>query len=163
MLNASSLSLSLVGTPAEQLKALIVFIDKLIAGCYETSHVLSLREHLVAFESKPLTDQTISDLVWLELNEAVPPYLCLEMIGGDRTRLRLVPDFENMVEGAHPDFRYIQLVDDNKDWHDVDAQDSDEFAVSYFVRGWRHSEKVELFDRNSRSVTWTYRMTPAVQ
>ena len=160
MLNASSLCLSLVGTPAEQLKSIIVFIDKLIAGCYETSHVLSLREHLVALDAKPLTAQTVSDLIWLEVNEALPPYLCFEKVGCDGAQLRVVPDFENMLEGTRPDIRYVQLVSGKDAWPELGSLDSDELDVLHFVRGWKNDDKVELLDCATQRVVWAYTLAP---
>lgn len=158
MLNASSLHLSLVGSPAEQLKSIIVFIDKLIAGCYETSHILELRKHLTSLDAQTVTAQKISDLVWLEVYEALPPYLHFEKVGGDNTQLRVVPEFESILEGTRADLRYVQLIPSEKGWPEAAPLNAD---VPYFVRGWKSSQKIELFDGTSRSVIWTYRITPA--
>lgn len=153
MLNASSLRLSLANSTAEQLKAIVSFIDQLIAGQYRSKELLHVRDHLTSPEAQAMTAEMIARVVWGPLQAALPPYLCFESLDDEDTAITVQPDLDVILDEAKPSLGTVVFVNEGEAWPDERKLAS---KVRFATREWWDSGTVELFDCATRRVVWTY-------
>ena len=153
MLNASSLHLSLAGSPAEQLKAIVSFIDQLAAGSYQTEELRDIRNRLTSPEAQALTAEEIDWLVWRELQSELPPHLEFEPLDEKQLELSVQPNVDIILDEAKPSLGYVHFITKNEAWpedHELAPK------VKCVFKDWWESCLMEMFDRATRRVVWTY-------
>jgi len=152
MFNVSDISLSLKGTPSEQVKAIVEFIDKLLDASCPAGELLPIRTLLTSPEAQELSVEAVDTIVWRELQSALPDFLYFELFDED-AEVKVFPDLDNLLDYAKPDLGSVMFIKEYEAWPDVDTLHPGVRAV---VREWWNSNQVELFDCATRRAVWTY-------
>ncbi len=156
MFNLFGLIISQKNPPAQQAADLVAYIDQYLplASPETFPKVLALKEHVTKLCGDSLTESTVEEALWV-LQDLLPPYLHIDSDDGD-TEFKAYPDLDRLYDDSLRDLGWVATVDSGDEWpEDCELGDKAEFVV----RGW-DAPILELFDRATRRVVWTYQFEP---